>query len=126
MYVNCTYAALITRALAVAIIFAQSSAYSNPQRSSAPIVSSIISDYDDWKHLDDRQYFGSFDNNDKDNEDSETSEAWSISSLPLKRSGASRLCGNKLVEMIVKMCKGCVKPAGGKPVTAKRCEYFPI
>ncbi|VDK30712.1 unnamed protein product [Gongylonema pulchrum] len=43
---------------------------------------------------------------------------------PSKKSGTtSRLCGTKLVEAIVKLCNGCVKPAGGKAVTAKRCKF---
>lgn len=41
--------------------------------------------------------------------------------IPAKKSGGtSRLCGTKLVDAIVKLCNGCVKPAGGKAVSAKR------
>lgn len=43
--------------------------------------------------------------------------------IPSKKSGTSRLCGTKLVDAIVKLCNGCVKPAGGKAVSAKRCEF---
>ncbi|VDK19364.1 unnamed protein product [Anisakis simplex] len=47
--------------------------------------------------------------------------------VPLqKRAVASRLCGNKLVEAIIRVCNGCVKPAGGKPVSAKRCKFISL
>uniref|UniRef100_A0A0R3RX55 Uncharacterized protein n=1 Tax=Elaeophora elaphi TaxID=1147741 RepID=A0A0R3RX55_9BILA len=39
---------------------------------------------------------------------------------PSKKASTSRLCGTKLVEAIIKLCNGCVKPVGGKAVSAKR------
>ncbi|VDN82581.1 unnamed protein product [Brugia pahangi] len=41
---------------------------------------------------------------------------------PSKKASTSRLCGTKLVEAIIKLCNGCVKPVGGKAVSAKRCK----
>ncbi|EFO15267.2 hypothetical protein LOAG_13244 [Loa loa] len=43
-------------------------------------------------------------------------------STPSKKAITSRLCGSKLVEAIIKLCHGCVKPIGGKAVSAKRCK----
>ncbi|VDM96054.1 unnamed protein product [Thelazia callipaeda] len=40
--------------------------------------------------------------------------------IPSKKATTSRLCGTKLVEAIVKLCNGCVKPAGAKAVSVKR------
>ncbi|CAG9533042.1 unnamed protein product [Cercopithifilaria johnstoni] len=42
---------------------------------------------------------------------------------PTKKATISRLCGTKLVEAVIKMCNGCVKPVGGKAVTVKRCKF---
>ncbi|VDM48872.1 unnamed protein product [Toxocara canis] len=118
------------RALVIAIIFGQLNAYNSRQRTIRGIVdgvSSQLSDYgNEWIRSGDRQNFDdSIDEDDNIEEDHEI-VATTISTLPVnrsrarKRSPASRLCGNKLVEAIVKMCNGCVKPAGGKPVSAKR------
>lgn len=41
---------------------------------------------------------------------------------PSKKASTSRLCGTKLVDAIIKLCNGCVKPIGGKAVSAKRCK----
>ncbi|KAM3718789.1 Uncharacterized protein ACO02O_10733 [Dirofilaria immitis] len=38
----------------------------------------------------------------------------------IKKYDTSRLCGSKLVDAIIKLCNGCVKPIGGKAVTTKR------
>lgn len=45
------------------------------------------------------------------------------STMPVKRGVASRKCGSKLVEAIIKVCSGCVKPAGAKAVSTKRCKF---
>uniref|UniRef100_A0A915PX30 Gnk2-homologous domain-containing protein n=1 Tax=Setaria digitata TaxID=48799 RepID=A0A915PX30_9BILA len=42
--------------------------------------------------------------------------------IPSKKASTSRLCGTKLVEAIIKLCNGCVKPVGGKAVSTKRCK----
>lgn len=43
---------------------------------------------------------------------------------PSKKASTSRLCGTKLVEAIIKLCNGCVKPVGGKAVSVKRCKLL--
>lgn len=43
---------------------------------------------------------------------------------PTKKASTSRLCGTKLVDAIIKLCNGCVKPVGGKAVSVKRCKFF--
>ncbi|VDK73602.1 unnamed protein product [Litomosoides sigmodontis] len=40
--------------------------------------------------------------------------------VPSKKASTSRLCGTKLVEAIIKLCNGCVKPVGAKAVSVKR------
>lgn len=57
-----------------------------------------------------------------DNDGSEESSYDTHVSELSKRSGVSRLCGSRLVEAIIKLCNGCVKPVGGKAVTLKRCK----
>ncbi|VBB33279.1 unnamed protein product, partial [Acanthocheilonema viteae] len=39
---------------------------------------------------------------------------------PSKKASTSRLCGTKLVDAIIKLCNGCVKPVGSKAVSIKR------
>ncbi|OZC05555.1 hypothetical protein X798_07471, partial [Onchocerca flexuosa] len=39
--------------------------------------------------------------------------------MPIKRS-SGRICGTRLVDAIIKLCNGCVKPIGSKAINIKR------
>uniref|UniRef100_A0A8R1Y436 Secreted protein n=1 Tax=Onchocerca volvulus TaxID=6282 RepID=A0A8R1Y436_ONCVO len=42
-----------------------------------------------------------------------------VMKMPTKRS-SGRICGTRLVDAIIKLCNGCVKPIGSKAINIKR------